>query len=79
MLIHKLSTLIRVWKDLSLNDSLNEDERAQLAVWDYPIGDKFTKIWAQIEEVKCFKSYSEAIAKIKRTRKRDGHALIGKL
>lgn len=25
-----------IWKDMSLNDSLSEDDRAKLAVWDYP-------------------------------------------
>ena len=29
---------------MSLNDSLNELERSKLAVWDYPVSDKYTKV-----------------------------------
>lgn len=35
---------------MSLNDSLLEDERAKLAVWDYPVSDRYTKIAAQMSE-----------------------------
>ena len=34
----------RIWKDLALNDSLTILEKSQLAVWDYPVSDKFTKV-----------------------------------
>ena len=36
--------MYRIWKDMSLNDSLNELERSKLAVWDYPVSDKYTKV-----------------------------------
>ncbi len=36
--------LCRIWKDMSLNDSLSELERSKLAVWDYPVSDKYTKV-----------------------------------
>jgi hypothetical protein len=29
---------------MSLNDSLSELERSKLAVWDYPVSDKYTKV-----------------------------------
>ena len=35
---------LRIWKDMSLNDSLSELERSKLAVWDYPVSDKYTKV-----------------------------------
>ena len=35
----------RIWKDMSLNDSLSDLERSKLAVWDYPVSDKYTKMW----------------------------------
>lgn len=35
---------------MSLNDSLSEDERAKLAVWDYPVSDRYTKIASQMSE-----------------------------
>ena len=40
MIIHS-----RNWKDMSLDDKITEKERAMLAVWDYPVSDKFTRIW----------------------------------
>lgn len=39
-----------IWKDMSLNDSLSEDDRAKLAVWDYPVSDRYTKIASQMSE-----------------------------
>ena len=30
---------------MSLNDSMSEIERSKLAVWDYPVSDKYTKLW----------------------------------
>ncbi|KAI1287393.1 Glutamate receptor [Halotydeus destructor] len=65
-----------VWKDLSLDDNLEEDERAMLAVWDYPVSDKYTKIWAQMSEAKFPVTYEDAIAKIKQSKGREGFALI---
>ena len=34
----------RIWKDMSLDDTLSELERSKLAVWDYPVSDKYTKV-----------------------------------
>ncbi|RWS30328.1 glutamate receptor ionotropic: kainate 2-like protein, partial [Leptotrombidium deliense] len=66
-----------VWKDMSLNDSLTEDERAQLAIWDYPISDRFTKIWAQVTEAKAPKSFEEALSRVKNSQDhKEGFALI---
>ena len=42
--------LLRTWKELTLDDTITEYQRSQLAVWDYPITDKFTKMWKKIEE-----------------------------
>ena len=38
----------RIWKGMSLNNSLNDVERAELAVWDYPVSDKYTNMWQQM-------------------------------
>ena len=65
---------------MSLNDSLSEDERAKLAVWDYPVSDKYTKIWAQIQEAKEPVTWAEGVAKVKESSKpNEGFAFIGKL
>ena len=36
--------LFRVWKEMSLDNTISEYERSKLAVWDYPVSDKFTKV-----------------------------------
>ncbi|RCN39163.1 hypothetical protein ANCCAN_14919 [Ancylostoma caninum] len=34
-----------IWKEMSLNESMSPRDRARLAVWDYPVSDKFTNMW----------------------------------
>ncbi|WAR22346.1 IR25A-like protein, partial [Mya arenaria] len=38
----------RIWKDMSLNDSLSPVARAKLAVWDYPVSEQFTKLMGRM-------------------------------
>ena len=59
---------------------MEEDDRAQLAVWDYPISDRFTKIWAAMTEAQSFNGYNEAIYLVKKSdnNSREGHSLVGK-
>ena len=38
----------RVWKDVSLDPDVPVKERAKLAVWDFPVSDKYGKV---IEEI----------------------------
>lgn len=38
------------WKEISLNESLSHIERSKLAVWDYPVSDKYTKMWQAMQE-----------------------------
>ncbi|RWS04344.1 glutamate receptor ionotropic: kainate 2-like protein [Dinothrombium tinctorium] len=67
-----------VWKDMSLNDSLSEDERAKLAIWDYPISDRSTKIWSQVKEPDSMpKSYEAGLAAMKSSKThKEGFALV---
>ena len=64
---------------MSLNDDLNEEERAKLAVWDYPISDRFTKIWAAMTEANAYMGYNDAIFKVRSSKAdgREGNALVG--
>ncbi|CAL1539208.1 unnamed protein product [Lymnaea stagnalis] len=39
-----------IWKNMSLNDDLAPIERAQLAVWDYPVSDKYTRLWETMKK-----------------------------
>merc|ERR1711874_290911 len=51
----------KVWKDISLDDTINEFERSKLAVWDYPVTDKYTKIWRGMQEANLPQSFEEAL------------------
>lgn len=48
---------------MSLNDSMSEIERSKLAVWDYPVSDKYTKIWQsmQVNYIHSFVQYHPVI------------------
>lgn len=61
----------RTWKDLSLNDSLTEDERASIAVWNYPVTDRYTKIWAQMQEAMLPKDYEFAVKRVQQKTEKD--------
>ena len=65
-----------IWKEMSLNDSLSEEERSKFAVWDYPISDKYTKIWAQIQEVGMPFGPGEAMSRVRNSSLDDGFALL---
>ncbi|KAI5740635.1 hypothetical protein M8J76_005732 [Diaphorina citri] len=54
-----------IWKDMSLNDSLSDVERAKLAVWDYPVSDKYTKMWQAMKEAKLPNSLEEAVQRVR--------------
>ncbi|XP_025017166.1 ionotropic receptor 25a-like [Tetranychus urticae] len=66
-----------IWKNLSLDDSIDEDERANLAVWEYPVSDKYTKIKAQIVEAKKPYSLEEGFRRVRESvSASEGFALI---
>ncbi|XP_058796221.1 ionotropic receptor 25a-like [Phymastichus coffea] len=51
------------WKDMTLNNSLTAHERAQLAVWEYPLSDKFIKIYSAVQHNNMVLNLSQALAK----------------
>ncbi|KAF0308662.1 Ionotropic receptor 25a [Amphibalanus amphitrite] len=53
-----------IWKDMSLNDSMTEVERAKLAVWDYPVSDRYTKMWGAMQEAGLPTSFDEAVERV---------------
>lgn len=54
-----------IWKDMSLNDSLSPVERSKLAVWDYPVSDKYTKMYSAMTEAKLPNSLDEAVMRVR--------------
>ncbi|CAG7722783.1 unnamed protein product [Allacma fusca] len=53
------------WKDMSLNDSLSDFDRSVLAVWEYPVSDKYTKIWQAILENGPPPTAEDAVVKVR--------------
>ncbi|XP_012940304.1 ionotropic receptor 25a [Aplysia californica] len=53
-----------IWKNMSLNDNLAAVERAQLAVWDYPVSDKYTKLWQTMQDSHFPSNKTEAVHRV---------------
>lgn len=51
---------------MSLNDSMSDIERAKLAVWDYPVSDKYTKMFQAMKEAGFPADIDEALKRIRR-------------
>ncbi|EDV57772.2 ionotropic receptor 25a [Drosophila erecta] len=66
-----------IWKDLSLNDSLTPLERSKLAVWDYPVSDKYTKMWQAMQEAHLPATLDEAVARVRNSTAATGFAFLG--
>jgi len=55
----------QIWKRMSLNESANVADRAKLAVWDYPISDKWTKMWRNMQDSKLPETMGEALKRVR--------------
>ncbi|XP_041786441.1 ionotropic receptor 25a-like isoform X2 [Anopheles merus] len=66
-----------IWKEMSLNDSLTAVERSKLAVWDYPVSDKYTKMWQAMLEAGLPNSLEEAVQRIRNSTSASGFAFLG--
>ncbi|CAH0553818.1 unnamed protein product [Brassicogethes aeneus] len=67
-----------IWKDMSLNDSLSDVERAKLAVWDYPVSDKYTKMWQAMKEAGLPNTLKDAVERVRASRSSsEGFAFLG--
>lgn len=65
---------------MSLNDSLSEIERSKLAVWDYPVSDKYTKMWQAMQEAKPPQTLEEAVQRVRDSpSSSEGFAYLGNL
>lgn len=54
-----------IWKDMALNDSMTPVERASLAVWDYPMSNKYTKMWRSMQETGMPNTLEEAVERVR--------------
>ena len=53
-----------IWKDLILNQSLSPFERTKFAVWEYPMTNKYTKIWQTIQKTGLLNSWEEGARRV---------------
>lgn len=68
----------RIWKEMSLNDSLSDVERAKLAVWDYPVSDKYSKMWQAMKEAGLPNSIEDAVERVRDSKTTsEGFAWLG--
>jgi len=66
------------WKDMSLDDTLSPVNRSKLAVWDYPVSDKYSKIWQSLQETRNVpESMEEAVNRVRASSHSTGFALLG--
>jgi glutamate receptor, ionotropic, invertebrate len=59
------SRFYEIWKEMSLNDSLSHVERSKLAVWDYPVSDRYTKMWQAMQEFGLQNNMDEVMFKLR--------------
>lgn len=52
-------------------------ERAKLAVWDYPVSDKYTKMYEAMKEARFPKTLDEAVDRVRKRYSTNEFALIG--
>ena len=78
MICKENNNIFRVWKDMSLDDSGDPYERSKLAVWEYPVNDKYTKIWQSMKESGIVNSMEEAQKRVRDSISiSEGYAFIG--
>lgn len=65
---------------MSLNSSQSDVERAKLAVWDYPISDKYTKMWHAMNDAGFPATLDEAVERVLSSKtSSEGFAYLGRL
>ena len=62
---------------MSLDNTISEYDRAKLAVWDYPVSDKYTKMWQNMKNTGLYKNMTHALEMVRKSpTKKQGNALI---
>lgn len=67
----------KIWKNMSLNALLSVYERAEFAIWEYPLSNKYTKIWEAMLQAGFPSNLSEAARWVQNSTSAKGYAFIG--
>ncbi|KAM7352961.1 ionotropic receptor 25a-like isoform 2-T2 [Cochliomyia hominivorax] len=67
----------KIWKNMILNDSLTHLHRSKLAVWDYPISDKYNKMLNTMHKTKLPNNLEEAVSRVRNSTGVRGFAFLG--
>ena len=63
-----------------MDDSLDEYERAKLVTWDYPLTDRYTKLWDRMLAANLPQTWEEGLLRVRHSPSMTvGFALIGEL
>lgn len=65
------------WWDMNFIDSMSKSERSQLAVWDFPVTTKYTKLWSVIRSTGMPSTIQEGVERVRKSTPDDGFALLG--
>ncbi|XP_054280467.1 ionotropic receptor 25a-like [Macrosteles quadrilineatus] len=67
----------REWMHLVTKENMSGQERSELALWRYPVGDKFTKMWKAMQTAGLPKSLEDAVDRVLASKSStEGFALI---
>ncbi|EFN76791.1 ionotropic receptor 25a [Harpegnathos saltator] len=69
--------LSSLWRQMSLDESVSDWERSQLTVWEYPVDDKYTKIYNAMRKTGLLANKEEAVNSVRRINRTREFAYIG--
>ncbi|CAK9799978.1 Ionotropic receptor 25a [Anthophora plagiata] len=67
----------RMWRNMSLDESIPESNRSNYVVWDYPLQDKYIKMYLTMEEIGFIPSVKEAVKMVRNINRTQEFAFIG--
>ena len=73
--------LLRFWTDTSLDDKISDEERSELAQWDFPVTDKYSRLLTDMRQSTPFPlSIDQAVERVRSSQSEsEGFAWIGEI
>ncbi|CAJ0597642.1 unnamed protein product [Cylicocyclus nassatus] len=64
-----------IWRNMAMNESMSQQGRTPLPIWDYPVQDKYTKMWRFMQETEFPSNMDEAVDRVLTSE--EGFAYLG--